>query len=334
MTKKVTHAEYVNRLKAQNIKPLDIYAGNKVPIRHKCLVDGHLWSVPPIRLFVSGCPECAKVSRWDKRGRISIEDLKKLAPSTRRVLAFTRTSTEKPKIQQLCVKCDHTWTTIWNGSFHKCPNCEANKTPHNKTSPNQYKAKLMEVNPEIKLVGPYLGSFVHAKFKHSCGHTWLAYPSNILKGRGCPACKNKLKWCATTQEFVRGYEPQAFRYIVQSKLASKKELAVRDLPVIEYRFRGKTCRYHPDAYIVSQNRIVEVKSVGTLGIKHRGTFFKGNASSLFKKTVAKHNACVDQGFKFSLLLMDEKGDRLRLPRNWYSMTLVNLRATLYKREHM
>jgi hypothetical protein len=192
----------------------------------------------------------------------------------------------------------------------------------------QFVKELKLVNPDIKALSKYSNAFTHLDVKHTCGHVWKATPANLLKGRGCPACKNKLKLSSIKGEYVRGYEPQAIEFIVKNKLAKAGELQVSGIPYVKYKYSGKLRRYHPDMFIASQNRIVEVKSVGTLGIKNNGTWFKGNAAQLFAKTKAKRKGCIEQGFKFSLMLMTEDGTRIRLPRNWYDMTLNQLRARI------
>lgn len=59
-----------------------------------------------------------------------------------------------------------------------------------KKTHNEYVAEVAIINPDIEVIGQYLGG--HISILHKCkidGCEWMAMPSNILRGRGCPKCK-------------------------------------------------------------------------------------------------------------------------------------------------
>jgi hypothetical protein len=54
----------------------------------------------------------------------------------------------------------------------------------------EYVSEVAIVNPNIEVVGQYING--HTAILHKCkldGHEWMAMPSNILRGKGCPKCK-------------------------------------------------------------------------------------------------------------------------------------------------
>lgn len=267
---------------------------------------------------------------WDSRGRATLEDFERRCPDNIKLIGdIFRNSLSQVYVKAQCLVCDNTWTSKAGRVVNfGCPKCSQATVDRGTKTHVQFARELKQRSPDIKALEKYTSSFTHIQAKHTCGHIWSVTPANLMKGRGCPKCKNRMRLSAIKGEYVRGYEPQAIEWIVKNKLAKAKDLQVTGIPYIKYKYSGKWHRYHPDMLIASQNRIVEVKSIGTLGIKHRGTWFKGNASQLFAKTKAKRRGCIEQGFKFVLMLMEENGSRIKLPLKWYDMTLNQLRASM------
>lgn len=58
-----------------------------------------------------------------------------------------------------------------------------------KLSPNVINERLSP--RDITLVGEYLGIHTKTTFQCLLDHSWLATPSNILNGNGCPFCSNR-----------------------------------------------------------------------------------------------------------------------------------------------
>jgi hypothetical protein len=110
---------------------------------------------------------------------------------------------------------------------------------------------------------------------------------------------------------VQGYEPQALDYMLtQGFTAEEIRCEVEGtVPNIWYRYNKRTRLYIPDMFVLRRNLIIEVKSMSTLGLlnnKRRG----------WSMTCAKALACHKAGYKFALLLMTAKGQRIKLPKNW------------------
>jgi hypothetical protein len=124
-------------------------------------------------------------------------------------------------------------------------------------------------------------------------------------------------------------EERAIKYLVRKKRIDVDSIITEgDIGYFTVRYRLPSDRlkvvrtYYPDFYIPELHRIVEVKSVATLGLI-RSNY--GDQYYIFDKVVAKAKACMRLGYKFTLMLIDQKdGNRMRLPTDWYNYTLDDL----------
>lgn len=57
----------------------------------------------------------------------------------------------------------------------------------------QFKQEILQVNPNIEILGEYLGAKEKTLCRCKiCGNEWEASPTNLLSGKGCPKCGRKL----------------------------------------------------------------------------------------------------------------------------------------------
>lgn len=88
---------------------------------------------------------------------------------------------------------------------HGCPKCGGNV----KLAHEEFITKLKQVNPNIQVLGTYIGSKI--KIKCRCevdGYEWEAWPNNLLSGQGCPKCGAKRtaqKQTMTHEDFMRKF---------------------------------------------------------------------------------------------------------------------------------
>lgn len=115
---------------------------------------------------------------------------------------------------------------------------------------------------------------------------------------------------------VQGYERQALTYLTEvlpfSPQDIKCECELNGVFKIRYKYSGKFRDYFPDMYVPKARLIVEVKSVHTLGLVH-------NKKRGWSMTCAKAIACHKKGYRFMLLLLNSRGERVMLPKNWAYM---------------
>lgn len=95
---------------------------------------------------------------------------------------------------------------------------------------------------------------------------------------------------------LQGYEPLAIEALLKSGRVSPQEIkAGNSIPPIEYTWKKKRRRYHPDL-VVRDNIVVEVKSPYTYKLAQ-------------KVLQVKREACENLGYKFILVVMNADGTR-------------------------
>lgn len=156
-------------------------------------------------------------------------------------------------------------------------------------------------------------------------------PTHILHGHGCFVCaKEKQRYGHFKKKNVKvggvcytlqGFEPQALRYMINMGAKPRNIISEVKLgkPTIQYRFEGKEKTFIPDFFHKTKNRIVEVKSVWTLGLSLKVD------GGPFKKNKAKAKATIAAGYNFTLLLINKQGERIPLPQDWHTMTKAQVR---------
>ena len=181
-----THEQYIEELKIvnQNIVVLGVYVNTITPILHKCLIDGYEWFVQPnVLLHGCGCPKCAGNLRLTTQEYI--EKLKIINPD---IIPIEEYITSKTKIMHKCLIDGYEWKIEPSSTLQGvgCPKCAGNA----KLTQDEYVYRVLLINPDIEVIGQYIGRFT--PILHKCridGFEWMASPSNILYGRGCPQCQ-------------------------------------------------------------------------------------------------------------------------------------------------
>ena len=92
-----------------------------------------------------------------------------------------------------CLIHDVTWKTSPSSIIYGCCGCP--KCGNEKISKkllkthDQYVEELNNVNPNIKVIGKYMGA--NTPILHKClidDYEWITTPANLLYGTGCPKC--------------------------------------------------------------------------------------------------------------------------------------------------
>lgn len=120
---------------------------------------------------------------------------------------------------------------------------------------------------------------------------------------------------------LQGYEPQAFDYLKKNGVRASHIASTCSglVPGIKYRKKkGRGSVYYADFFIKKRNLLIEVKSTYTLA----------TCKSQWELNVTKFKAAKAAGFKLAVLVMDSKGNRLRLPRGWGSFCYSEIREAL------
>lgn len=99
---------------------------------------------------------------------------------------------------------------------------------------------------------------------------------------------------------VQGYEPQALDWLIKNTYIKPEEIKCgrdKEVPVIPYKWEGKSRSYHPDIFVPRLNLVIEVKAVRTY-------------VSDLGRNLEKARSTKIQGYKYMFLVMNDKGERL------------------------
>lgn len=112
----------------------------------------------------------------------------------------------------------------------------------------------------------HLPEFVEKSFQNSFSQKEFVMPSGDIR-------------------LVQGYEPKALKKLISMYEEDDIVTDIKLVPVIDYIYQEKNCKYFPDIYIKSENKIIEVKSTFT--------FYKE-----LDKNNHKGEACTSNGYLF------------------------------------
>ena len=185
-------------VKNGKLKPEHLALNSGKKVWWKCS-KGHEWQASlHNRSRGKGCPYCS--------GRVAISgenDLLTLDPRLVREWDYELNNPLQPtdvksgsneKVWWICATCAHKWKTAINArtAGRGCPKCGEQKKGPKRKSHEQFVAELYSVNPKIQLCGNYVVSTKKVECRCLiCQHEWTAFPGNLLKGKGCPACARK-----------------------------------------------------------------------------------------------------------------------------------------------
>lgn len=126
---------------------------------------------------------------------------------------------------------------------------------------------------------------------------------------------------------ARGYEHHALRWLVAHTSLSMQDIRTEtsgEIPVVAFTLGRRKKFYYPDLWVPKHNRIIEVKGLHTLGLK---------TGRDWRKNQLKARAVKDAGYEFTLLLID-KGQRVWLPKEWFTMSRQAVLQAMKDRENV
>jgi len=204
----ITHPELAEEYMAppKNELPADkVVAGTNKKLWWKCSKEecGHEWEAMGISRFRgSGCPACAnKVVTENNNLAVARPELAEeyMAPPKNELPADKVVPGTNKKLWWKCSKCGHEWKTMGNDRVQGkgCPACSGLVATDKKNLAvvypelaKEYMAPPKNLLPADKVV---VGTQKKLWWKCSeCGHEWEASGSHRTRGRGCPACANRV----------------------------------------------------------------------------------------------------------------------------------------------
>lgn len=197
---KKTHREYVAELavKNPNVEVIGQYIDAKTKIEHHCLIHDVYWDMAPTNaLRGSGCSECWRERKYGSLRKTHEQYVNELYNINPNIIVKEQYIDSHTNILHECLIHNIEWrmspTNALNGEG--CKKCASNKIKNRLSKTHkQYLDELKKVNSDIVCVEEYKNN--HAPILHKCkidGYEWYARPSNVLKGRGCPQCSQRVR---------------------------------------------------------------------------------------------------------------------------------------------
>lgn len=179
------------------------YNGTHTPLIIICPIHGEFSQAPNDHLHGQGCPKCRGKKIWDKRGRLSVDEVKeqfkKVHGDEYDYSLFSEYKNNRTKIPVICKKHGVFYVTPNNHLRGRgCPLCKGSKVSEKqRLSLDEVIKRIKDVHGDkyqisddfeyknnqdkIKLICP-----IHGEFRQN--------PFNLWRGVGCPKCnKSKLE---------------------------------------------------------------------------------------------------------------------------------------------
>ena len=179
--------------KNPNVKVIGHYVDATTKITHLCIIHNIEWETTPTRALLGrGCPKCHNERISKKKTRTNEWYKNAVKDINISIIPLEPYIDCRTPIRHYCNEHKYEWLAtpdnILNG--HGCPLCGAEKCRCKNMMPyTEYINRLQNVNSNIICIGKYECATKHVL--HKClidGHEWMAVPSQLLSGRGCPKC--------------------------------------------------------------------------------------------------------------------------------------------------
>lgn len=344
MLAKISQKCYIKRLRKKFGKNIlyGPYFGYKQSTEHKCLSCRKKFLAAPemmLRKKQAICTLCfykyrgiAKITdEKDIKERLFYKFNNKISMINYRAVNLTA--------KYKCNICNYSWSAkpaVTLATIFGCPACaKINKEKSKPISHKEFVIKLKNLHPNIKLLSKYTGLFKSIIFKCSMcnSETTEEIAHNLVQRTyGCPNCKKPKKITYLGGRFplkninlngqkvkVRGFEPQAIKYLIRHKKIDPNKIKVsisHKIPPINYKYNGKIHNYFPDIQV--DNTLIEVKSSYTLLYD-------------LDRNKIKAKACIAKGFKFKFIVPDKDNKTIILPKNWYTWKQKDIENYLRRR---
>ena len=184
----------------------------------------------------------------------------------------------RTKILVQCDNCGYQWSALPFDLLygHGCPRCSGKE----RKTTFRFREEVAAVNPSIEVVGEYLNTSTKIEVRCIvCGYSWLANPSTLLRGNGCPICGgtkkksqdefiNKLSDVNPDIELLGEYKNNRTKVLVRCTRCGH-EWSATPHNLIDARSRCPRCTHSSTSFM--EQFIVEWLSqvLGSAAVKHR-----------------------------------------------------------------
>lgn len=190
----------------------------KTKIKHRCLIHDLYWDCTPNNILSGvGCPKCKQEKINKKKYKSHECYVKQLKKINSNIIVIEKYIDAKTLILHKCIKHNVEWKALPTNMLKGCgcPQCRIEKASlKNRKTHDEYICELNIIDPNIIVLGKYIGA--NTPILHKClkdGYEWMARPSNILFGKGCPRCRS-----SKGEKRIKQYlDRHDIKYIAQKK---------------------------------------------------------------------------------------------------------------------
>lgn len=286
MAKRITLPIFIDKLaKLKNpptIVNFDNYNYQHAKLSCHCNICNTDYAAIPkkiLRTSVYGCPTCYRNMKLSQTARMN-----KLSRNSASINKRLRTFTETNCCKQGAEKTKQTKLLRYGSESY----CNADKIKQTKLV--RYGDPTFNNHPKSKIT-----------LLQKYGVEYLGHIPNILDNQ--KRYKNKPFTFPSGNIYnLVGYEPIAVQKLLDMGY-TESDLLLKNRPSIQYFWSAndgfgdnKWHRYHPDIIVISENKIIEVKSIWT---------YSGNNSrpDWLSKNLAKQQASINAGYKFEFWIL-------------------------------
>ncbi len=190
-----SHAAFVNEMSVKNpkVEVIEEYTGNKAKILVRCKKCGFEWKgIPSDLLSGKGCRKCRDRDTSARMKKSPEAFANELAQKNPEIELLEQYADSKTPLKCRCTACGNVWYTTPTNllSGRSCPICAVKRRAAKRTKTNdEFLIELKEINPSIEPLEDYSGAAEDLRVRClGCGYEWIARPTNLLHGNGCPRC--------------------------------------------------------------------------------------------------------------------------------------------------
>lgn len=140
-------------------------------------------------------------------------------------------------------------------SGRKCKICSTKKKIKNQTKkPEEYVLEVYNMNPNIKVLEPYIGAKIKIRHQCECGNPyWYVTPSNVLKGRRCKICGTK-RYAKTNTRTHEQFCQETYQLVGDEYSILGKYNLVTDYIKMKHNICGYEWDIQPNSFLNSGTR--------------------------------------------------------------------------------
>lgn len=187
--------DYIRELAVKNptVELCDTYIGNKIPVKHHCMIHDIYWDITPNNaLYGDGCKLCCRERIGNALRKTEEEYIAELAIKNPTIKLRGKYVDTDTITKHYCESHKILFSTRPARALQGCGchKCHREKLPQCQPKPeDQYVRDLANIHPNIILKGRYINSATPTL--HECiihQFEWEPSPSNLLARKGCPKC--------------------------------------------------------------------------------------------------------------------------------------------------